>query len=49
MEFHMIYKMYAALPMCAQTDKIKFTCKDDLCKALLGDALTTAPMAPFLE
>ena len=47
MEFHMLNVMYAALPMCAQTEKATFSCKDDYCKAQLGDALTTAPMGPF--
>ena len=29
MEFHMINMMYATLPMCAQTEKTIFSCKDD--------------------
>ena len=29
MEFHMIYMIYAALPMHAQTEKTTFSCKDD--------------------
>ena len=29
MEFHMINIIYAALPMCAQTEKTTFSCKDD--------------------
>ena len=31
MELHMINIIYAALPMCAQTEKTTFSCKDD-CK-----------------
>ena len=34
MEVHMINIIYAALPMCAQTEKTTFSCKDDYCKAL---------------
>ena len=29
MEFHMINIIYASLPLCAQTDKTTFSCKDD--------------------
>ena len=29
MEFHMINIMYVALPMCAQTEKTTFSCKDE--------------------
>ena len=34
MEFHMIDVIYAALPMCAQTEKTTFSCKDDQGKSL---------------
>ena len=27
------HNRYTALPMCAQTEKTTFSCKDDLCKA----------------
>ena len=32
MELHMIDMIYAALPMCAQTEKTIFSCKDDYAK-----------------
>ena len=31
-EFHMIDMIYAALPMCAQTEKTIFSCKDNYAK-----------------
>ena len=34
-EFLMINMMYAALPMCAQTEKTTFSCKDDWGKCIL--------------
>ena len=34
MELHMINMIYAALPMCEQTEKTTFSCKDDKCKTL---------------
>ena len=34
MEFHMIHKMYVALPKCAQTEKTTSLCKDDYGKSL---------------
>ena len=33
-EFHMIDIIYAALPICAQTGKATFSCKDDYGKSL---------------
>ena len=32
MELHMIDMIYGALPMCAQTEKTMFSCKDDYAK-----------------
>ena len=45
MEFHMTNMMNAALPMCAQTEKIEHI----LYSVSLGDALTTAAVQPFFD